>query len=216
MTNFKRSTAAAALLIASAVPAFAQTVTTTGIEIPEGVTVPDEHILLQFTDMEGFYVVSFDHAAELCGIGEPEFAAIAEDPSTGVIYCEELADVALRETAIEEGRIVPLTDFEDADDDDDDGDFGDDAEETAEDEANDADGDGILDEDDDDMDDEDGLIDDDSADDPTTDEDAADDATTGDDTTGDDTTGDDTTGDDTTEEEPADDTAEDGATDTGN
>jgi hypothetical protein len=141
MTNFKLGTAAAAILAASAFPALAQetqaTETTTGIAIPAGTVIPDEHILLQFTDMadEGFFVVSFEDAAEICGITEPQFAEIAENPLTGVIYCEELQQVEVRNAFIEEGRIVRLTDFEDADDDDDDGDFGDDAQETAVDEA---------------------------------------------------------------------------------
>lgn len=145
MTNFKLGTAAAALLTASALPAFAQeaTVTTegevaaTGMEIPTGTVIPENHILLQFTDRvaEGFFVVSFDDAAEICEIDEDEFEEIAEDPSTGVIYCEELQVVEVRDALIEEGRIAPLADFEGSDDDDDDGDFGDDVEETAVDEA---------------------------------------------------------------------------------
>jgi hypothetical protein len=164
--NFKRCSTVAALLMASAIPAVAQEVVTEiqPIEIPADVVVPENHILLQFTDTEGFFVVSYENAAEICGITEADFAIIAEDPATGLIYCEELADPVLRQTFVEEGRIVPLTDFEDSDDDDDDGEFADDAEETAVDEANDEDGDGIFDEDDDDMDEDDGLIDNDDAD----------------------------------------------------
>jgi len=164
--NFKRCSTVAALLMASAIPAVAQEVVTEiqPIEIPADVVVPENHILLQFTDTEGFFVVSYENAAEICGVTDEEFTLIAEEPSTGVIYCEELADPVLRETFVEQGMLVPLANFEDSDDDDDDGDFGDDAEETAVDEANDEDGDGIFDEDDDDMDEDDGLIDNDDGD----------------------------------------------------
>lgn len=142
MKNLKLSTAATAILMASAFPAFAQEADAMDtevmeIEIPEGTVVPPEHILLQFADRmdDGFFVVSYDDAAEICGITEAEFALIADNPSTGVIYCEELREAAVRDEFIEEGRIVPLTNFEDEDDDDDDGNTGDDAEETAVDEA---------------------------------------------------------------------------------
>ena len=156
MTNLKLSTAAAAILMATTAPAFAQS-------LAEGT------IALTFEGDDQVYAVPFETAAELCDVSPNYFAQLATNPETRVIYCEDIDDNEFA-TFIDDGTAVPVSDFEDADDDDDDGDQGDDAEETAVDEANDAadddddDVDDAFDEDDEDVEDEDGLIDDDSAD----------------------------------------------------
>lgn len=149
--KYKLCSTAVGLMLASSIPAFAQTDAT-----------PPGTIALTFEGDGVVYAVPYATAAELCDVSPTYFTRLAENPNTRVIYCNDVDDAQFA-TLIDQGTVTPLVDFEDADDDDDDGDSGDDAEETAADEANDADGDGILDEDDNDVDDEDGLIDDDSA-----------------------------------------------------
>lgn len=143
MMNFKRCSTAVALLMATALPAFAdEHMTTRVVTVPADFVVTEDQVVLQFAGDEALYVVSKATAAELCGLSDADFESVVDGTNVTVIYCENVDTVLLAERQAE---MMPLTDFEDADDDDDDGDFGDDAEETALDEAADEDNEDPLD-----------------------------------------------------------------------